>query len=184
MRIGVVAGAMLVGLGLCVGSAGAQTDLSAVRKVKNYYSEWLSTIPGVTAVDVGASQNGQPEIEIHAVHITDQIKQLPGTLNGFPVVVVRDSTNPDEGSLGLANLGAQTWGTNAPAAQSLGQSATINVNNPPVDQTDRTTSVAPAPQGAWTGPAVPTAPTANDPLAIPQEGVPPQPEGVPPPALR
>jgi hypothetical protein len=181
MRIAIVAGALLAGLAFCAGNVMAQADLSAVRKVENYYNEWLTTIPGVTAVDIGKSQRGQPEIEIHAVHVTDQIKQLPRTLNGFPVVVIRDASNPGEGSLGFADLGGET---EAQGARSGGQSAQLDVNSPPVDRTDQTDSVAPAPQGAWTGPAAPTAPTAYNPIGSPQEGAPPQPEGIPPPALR
>lgn len=179
MRIAVVAGVVLVVLGFCA-SAMAQSDLSGVRKVKSYYNDWLSTIPGVTSVDVGNSQSGQPEIEIHAVNITDQIKQLPSRLNGFPVVVVQDSRNPGDGSVAPPDLDDETQTANS-GTQS--QSAQVNVNNPAVNQTDRQNSVAPAPPGAWTGPTEPTAPTPYNPIGAPQEGVPPQPEGIPPPAI-
>jgi hypothetical protein len=183
MRIAIVAGTLLAGLAFCA-SAMAQSDLDGVSRVKDYYNEWLSSIPGVTEVDVGASQQGQPEIEIHAVDITNQIKRLPRTLNGFPVVVIHDARNPDEGSLGSANLDDEDQAANTPAAGPQDQSAQLNVNNPAVNQTDRTNSVAPTATGASTGLPMPTAPTAYNPIGVPQEGVPPQPEGVPPPTLR
>ncbi len=179
MRIATLAGACLLVLAMCA-SAMAQSDLDAVASVKDYYNAWLSSIPGVTQVGVGNNAQGQPEIEIHATDITNQIKRLPRSLNGFPVVVIRDARNPDEGSLGSVNVddGEQS----APQPKSQDQAA--NVNNPAVNQSDRTNSVAPTAQGASTGLPMPTAPTAYNPIGAPQEGVPPQPEGVPPPALR
>lgn len=179
MRIATLAGVLLLGLALCA-SAMAQTDLDGVSRVKDYYNDWLSSIPGVTQVGVGSNPQGQAEIEIHATDVTDQIKRLPRTLNGFPLVVIRDARNPDEGSLGSVNFDDQEQ--NEVPAKSQDQAA--NVNNPAVDQTDRANSVAPTAQGASTGLPMPTAPTAYNPIGVPQEGVPPQPEGVPPPALR
>lgn len=178
MRIATLAVALLLGLGLC-SAAMAQSDLDAVSRVKDYYNEWLSSIPGVTEVDVGNNPQGRPEIEIHARDVTSQIKRLPSTLNGFPVVVIREPRNPGDASPAM-DFDDQEQN---PAASAT-QHQAVNVNDPAVNQTDRAASVAPAASGASTGPRMPTAPTALNPLGVPQEGVPPRPEGVPPPALR
>src|SRR5690348_942024 len=71
------------------------TDLEAARQVKDYYAEWLSSIPGVAAVTVGHSDQGEPEIMIGTAQITPQLKQIPTKLNGIPVVIA--PTRPAEG---------------------------------------------------------------------------------------
>jgi hypothetical protein len=88
---------MLVAAALCMcTSALAQSDLEDVAKVKDYYADWLSSIPGVTNVGVGAGPGGAPEIELHADVITDQMRRLPNQLNGFPLRIIKDPRNPDD----------------------------------------------------------------------------------------
>jgi hypothetical protein len=74
---------------------GTDVDLETARPVKDYYAEWLSSIPGVTAVTVGHSDQGQPEIMIGAAQMTPQLKQIPTKLNGIPVVIA--PSRPAEG---------------------------------------------------------------------------------------
>jgi hypothetical protein len=62
-------------------------DLETANKVKDYYAEWLSSIPGVSAVTVANSDRGFPEIKVEVQQITPQIKEIPDKLNGIPVVV-------------------------------------------------------------------------------------------------
>jgi hypothetical protein len=88
---------MLAAAALCMcTSALAQSDLEDVGKVKDYYADWLSSIPGVTNVGVGEGPGGAPEIELHADVITDQMRRLPHQLNGFPVRIIKDPRNPDD----------------------------------------------------------------------------------------
>jgi hypothetical protein len=88
---------MLVAAALCIcTSALAQSDLGDAAKVKDYYADWLSSIPGVTNVGVGAGPGGAPEIELHADVITDQMRRLPNQLNGFPLRIIKDPRNPDD----------------------------------------------------------------------------------------
>src|SRR5437016_11000352 len=77
-------------------TATAQSDLQAARNVKDYYNDWLSSIPGVSSVDVGAAPNGVPEIEIQASVVTQQVRQIPHQLNGIPVVVVKNPRDPND----------------------------------------------------------------------------------------
>ena len=69
------------------GDINADADLESARQVKDYYADWLSSIPGVSDVKVGNSASGDPEIVIDAAQMTPQIKQIPSKLNGIPVVV-------------------------------------------------------------------------------------------------
>ena len=88
---------MVLAAALCVcTSAVAQNDLGSVSKVKDYYAEWLSSVPGVTNVGVGAGPTGMPEIELHADVITEQMRQLPHELNGFPVRIIRNPRYPGD----------------------------------------------------------------------------------------
>ena len=88
---------MLVAAALCIcTSALAQSDLEDVAKVKDYYADWLSSIPGVTNVGVGEGQGGAPEIELHADVVTDQMRRLPNQLNGFPLRIIKDPRNPGD----------------------------------------------------------------------------------------
>jgi hypothetical protein len=88
---------MLVAAALCMCTrALAQSDLEDVAKVKDYYADWLSSIPGVTNVGVGAGPGGAPEIELHADVVTDQMRRLPNQLNGFPLRIIKDPRNPDD----------------------------------------------------------------------------------------
>jgi hypothetical protein len=64
----------------------ADADLEGARQVKDYYADWLSSIPGVSGVRV-ASSKGVPEIVVDAAQMTPQVKQIPTKLNGIPVVV-------------------------------------------------------------------------------------------------
>jgi hypothetical protein len=126
MRVLKIATAMLFTAVLCVcTSAFAQSDLGDVSKVKDYYAEWLSSIPGVTNVGVGEGAGGVPEIELHATVVTDQMRRLPRKLNGFPVRIIKDSGNPDDpaetyGTQALGNQGgpSATEGSSAPMRQS------------------------------------------------------------------
>ena len=97
MRVLKIATLMLFAATLCVcTSALAQSDLYDAAKVKDYYADWLSSIPGVTDVGVGEQPGGVPEIELHADVVTEQIRQLPHELNGFPVRVIKNPSNPDD----------------------------------------------------------------------------------------
>ena len=88
---------MLVAAALCISTGAlAQSDLEDVAKVKDYYADWLSSIPGVTNVGVGAGPGGAPEIELHADVVTDQMRRLPNQLNGFPLRIIKDPRNPDD----------------------------------------------------------------------------------------
>ncbi len=88
---------MLVAAALCLcATALAQSDLEDVGKVKDYYADWLSSIPGVTDVGVGEGSGGAPEIELHADVITDQMRRLPNQLNGFPLRIIKNPRNPDD----------------------------------------------------------------------------------------
>jgi hypothetical protein len=62
-------------------------DLETAKKVKDYYADWLSSIPGVSAVTVANSGSGFPEIRVEVEQMTPQIKGIPDKLNGIPVVV-------------------------------------------------------------------------------------------------
>jgi hypothetical protein len=72
------------------------SDLDRAAKVKDYYGGWLSSIPGVSDVHVGNSDQGKPEIEIEIEEMTPQIKTIPGELNGIPVVVKKPPNLPSE----------------------------------------------------------------------------------------
>ena len=97
MPVPKIATVMLAAAALCMcTSALAQSDLEDVGKVKDYYADWLSSIPGVTNVGVGEGPGGAPEIELHADVITDQMRRLPHQLNGFPVRIIKDPSNPDD----------------------------------------------------------------------------------------
>ncbi len=88
-----VAGAVIVMLlavnGGAQGPQGitADADLEAARQVRDYYADWLSSIPGVSAVRAANNQRGEPEIVVDVSQRTPQIKQIPDKLNGIPVVV-------------------------------------------------------------------------------------------------
>jgi hypothetical protein len=87
----------LVAAALCIcTSALAQSDLGDAAKVKDYYADWLSSIPGVTNVGVGEGPGGAPEIELHTDVITDQMRRLPNQLNGFPLRIIKDPRNPGD----------------------------------------------------------------------------------------
>src|SRR5215471_5801466 len=113
MRVPIIAAASTIFM-LCT-CAAAQTDLQSADAVKQYYSDWLSSIPGVTNVDVGNSQKGTPEIEVHASVITNQIRRIPAKLNGVPVAVLKDGANPDEPSTQIRTGKAQKGSSAATA---------------------------------------------------------------------
>ncbi len=62
-------------------------DLEAARQVKDYYAEWLSSIPGVSKVSVAASETGEPVIKVEVTEESPQTKQIPNKLNGIRVIV-------------------------------------------------------------------------------------------------
>lgn len=97
MHVAKTATVILVVAALCIcSSARAQSELEDVGKVKDYYADWLSSIPGVTNVGVGEGPGGAPEIELHADVITDQMRRLPNQLNGFPIRIIKNSRNSDD----------------------------------------------------------------------------------------
>jgi hypothetical protein len=175
MRVPTILTAALLAPFLCTVTA-AQTDLQSADAVKEYYNDWLSSIPGVTGVEAAESQQGTPEIEVHARVITDQIRKIPPKLNGVPVIVFKDAENPDEPATKAA-IG-ESPNESPPAASADAGSQPADVNHPVINE-----SVAPTAPTAPTMQA-PTAPVAVNPLGTPQEGQPPQPEGMPPPGIR
>jgi len=127
---------ILVAAALCMCSnALAQSDLEDVGKVKDYYADWLSSVPGVTNVGVGEGPGGAPEIELHADVITDQMRRLPHQLNGFPLRIIKDPRNSDDP--------AETY------------------NPPPTDNSPMPGSAASAPSA--TAPSTPAAPEVPPP---------------------
>jgi hypothetical protein len=82
-------------------------DLEGAAQVKEYYADWLSSIPGVSGVRVANSDRGEPQIVVDVGEMTPQIKQIPETLNGIPVVIAR-SPQAEGGSLAAPeSLGAR-----------------------------------------------------------------------------
>jgi hypothetical protein len=69
-------------------NAWAQADLDQATKVRDYYAEWLSSLSGVTSVDVGTSIEGKPQIQVHIDATTPRPSQLPQQLDGVPVAVI------------------------------------------------------------------------------------------------
>jgi hypothetical protein len=65
----------------------ADPNLETANKVKDYYADWLSSIPGVSAVTVRDSDAGLPQIRVEVEQMTPQIKGIPDQLNGIPVVI-------------------------------------------------------------------------------------------------
>ena len=110
----VAAGVMLTLLAVTVSAQGpeninADADLETAAQVKDYYADWLSSIPGVSGVTVGNSDRGQPEIVVHVGQMTPQLKQIPETLNGIPVVIARPP-QAEGGSLDASeSLGARGY---------------------------------------------------------------------------
>jgi hypothetical protein len=92
-----IATAIVMAFGMCV-SVGAQLDDTDAAKVKDYYADWLTSIPGVTSVDVGTNEQGQSQIQVHTDKDTPRPAQVPDQLNGIPVVVKAgpDQENPLE----------------------------------------------------------------------------------------
>src|ERR1700758_305624 len=80
---------LLAGVSIAQGPADikADADLETARQVKDYYADWLSSIPGVSRVEVAGSEQGQPEIKVDVEQMTSQIKEIPAKLNGIPVVI-------------------------------------------------------------------------------------------------
>ncbi len=61
MPVAKTATAILIAASLCICTlALAQSELEDVGKVKDYYAEWLSSIPGVTDVGVGEGPGAPP----------------------------------------------------------------------------------------------------------------------------
>jgi hypothetical protein len=74
----------------------SEVDLDTAMKVEDYYSNWLSSIPGVTGVSVDNNQQGEPEIVVNASEMTPEMKNIPPALNGIPVTI-KLPTSPTEG---------------------------------------------------------------------------------------
>ncbi len=136
MRVLKIVTLMLFVAALCVcTSALAQSDLGEVAKVKDYYADWLSSIPGVTDVSVGEPPGGAPEIELHADVVTDQMRQLPHELNGFPVRIIKNPINPDDPG---APTDEQATGDDAEAGTPAGEDSSA----PTAGQTANTSAPA------------------------------------------
>ena len=63
------------------------TDLDAASAVKDYYADWLTSIPGVSRVSVRDNDKGVAEILVEVSETTPALKQIPAKLNGIPVVI-------------------------------------------------------------------------------------------------
>ena len=77
-------------------NAWAQADLDQAAKVKDYYGEWLSSLPGVNGVDVGTSKEGKPQIQVYIDATTPRPSQLPQQLDGVPVAVIAGTAEGDD----------------------------------------------------------------------------------------
>jgi hypothetical protein len=84
----------------------ADPDLEAANKVKDYYGDWLSSIPGVSSVTVANGDRGYPEIRVEVEQAMPQIKEIPDKLNGIPVVVT-----PSKEAEGGSFLSSEPVGT-------------------------------------------------------------------------
>jgi hypothetical protein len=80
--------AVMIIAALFSANAWAQADLDQATKVRDYYAEWLSSLPGVNGVDVGTSIEGRPQIQVHIDATTPRPSQLPQQLDGVPVAVI------------------------------------------------------------------------------------------------
>jgi hypothetical protein len=86
------AAAVLLSLAVSASPQGSEPfvvdpDLEAAKQVKDYYAEWLSSIPGVSRVSVARSEQGEPVIKVEVTEESPQTKQIPEKLNGIRVVV-------------------------------------------------------------------------------------------------
>jgi hypothetical protein len=96
-RMRTLAALMIIAV-LVSANAWAQADLDQATKVRDYYSEWLSSLPGVTGVDVGTSVEGKPQIQVHIDATTPRPSQLPQQLDGVPVTVIAGTAEGDDAS--------------------------------------------------------------------------------------
>lgn len=96
----ILAGLLII-VSLISANAWAQDDLSSAAKVKDYYGEWLMSLPGVKSVDVGLSPDQRPQIQVHMDATTPRSIDLPDQLNGFPVAVITDPPGGDDSSMPL-----------------------------------------------------------------------------------
>jgi hypothetical protein len=90
--------ALMIIAALVSANAWAQADLDQATKVRDYYAEWLSSLPGVTGVDVGTSIEGKPQIQVHIDATTPPPSQLPQQLDGVPVTVIAGTAEGDDAS--------------------------------------------------------------------------------------
>lgn len=88
--------ALMIIAALVSANAWAQADLDQATKVRDYYVEWLSSLPGVTGVDVGTSEGGKPQIQVHTDEGTPRPSQLPQQLDGVPVAVIAGTAEEDD----------------------------------------------------------------------------------------
>ena len=80
----------LVFLGACGGGSGDGRDMPTqdINTVMEAHVDELMAIEGVTAVAVGALDDGTPCIQVYVVKKTDDlVRRIPKTLGGHPVVV-------------------------------------------------------------------------------------------------
>jgi hypothetical protein len=76
--------------GACGGGSGEGRDMPTqdIVKVMEAHVDELMAIEGVTAVAIGALDDGTPCIRVYLVKKTDQLaRRIPKTLGGHPVAV-------------------------------------------------------------------------------------------------
>lgn len=77
-------------LGACAGGAGDGRNMPKrdIKTVMEAHVDELMAIEGVTAVAIGALDDGTPCIMVYVVKKTDALeRRIPGQLEGHPVVV-------------------------------------------------------------------------------------------------
>lgn len=92
-RSSTIVSALLVALslvGACRGGAGdgRNTPVQDIKAVMEAHVDELMAIEGVTAVAIGALDDGTPCIKVYVVRKTDAlVARIPQALGGHPVVV-------------------------------------------------------------------------------------------------
>jgi hypothetical protein len=77
-------------LGACRSGAGDGRNMPVqdIKTVMEAHVDELMAIEGVTAVAIGALEDGTPCIKVYVVEKTDAlVRRIPETLDGHPVVV-------------------------------------------------------------------------------------------------
>jgi hypothetical protein len=84
-----VAVLVLMATPACRGGDGSDMPAQDINTVMEAHADELMAIEGVTAVGVGARDDGTPCIKVFVVEKSETLeKRIPGTLGGHPVVVV------------------------------------------------------------------------------------------------